>query len=115
MFRDNLDQVANEGRLITVRDRRIRLYEEGTGPTAVVIVTGAGDCADSWLPIRHHLARSYRIISYDRAAIGGAQDVAPATVDRYLTEPRARRWLARRGTSRGTGGREIPVQSALQA
>ena len=86
MFRDNLDQVANEGRLITVRDRRIRLYEEGTGPTAVVIVTGAGDCADSWLPIRHHLASSYRIISYDRAAIGEAQDVAPATVDRYLTE-----------------------------
>ena len=86
MFRDNLNQVANEGRLITVRDRRIRLYEEGTGPTAVVIVTGAGDCADSWLPIRHHLASSYCIISYDRAAIGGAQDVAPATVDRYLTE-----------------------------
>jgi len=28
---------------------------------------------------------------------------------------RAGRWPARRGTSRGTGGREIPVQSVLQA
>ena len=28
---------------------------------------------------------------------------------------RARRWPARRGTGRGTGGREIPVLSALQA
>ena len=80
MFRDNLDQVANEGRLITVRDRRIRLYEEGTGPTAVVIVTGAGDCADSWLPIRHHLASEAPPLTSEVAgSAGGSVQVGPSS------------------------------------
>ena len=82
----NLSQVANEGRLITAGDRRIRLYEQDGGPTAAVIAAGAGDCADSWVPIRHHLTSTYRVASYDRAAIGGSEQAAPATIDHYLTK-----------------------------
>jgi hypothetical protein len=44
------------------------------------------------------------------------QAFLPPSLDwRVNGASRARRWPARRGTSRGTGGREIPVQSALQA
>jgi pimeloyl-ACP methyl ester carboxylesterase len=83
---DNVSQFPHDGRLITAGGRRIRLYEEGSGSPAIVIVAGAGDCADSWVPIRHQLAAAYRVLSYDRAGIGGSQEDAPATVDRYLAE-----------------------------
>jgi pimeloyl-ACP methyl ester carboxylesterase len=83
---DNLSQVANEGRLTTAGNSYVRLYEEGAGTLWVVIVAGAGDCADSWVPIRHQLAHTYRVLSYDRAGIGGSEEAAPASVDRYLTE-----------------------------
>jgi pimeloyl-ACP methyl ester carboxylesterase len=86
LLRDNLGQAANEGRLIPAGDHHVRVYEEGAGPPVVVIIAGAGDCAASWVPIRHHLAADHRVISYDRGAIGGSDEAAPATVDRYLAE-----------------------------
>lgn len=79
-------QAANAGRLIAAAGREVGIYEEGAGPPVVVIVAGAGDCADSWLPVRHQLAASRQVASYDRAGIGASDNSAPATVDRYLTE-----------------------------
>lgn len=43
--------IINEGRLIPAGGHHVRLYEEGAGSPAVVIIAGAGDCADSWVPI----------------------------------------------------------------
>jgi pimeloyl-ACP methyl ester carboxylesterase len=60
--------------------------KEGAGWPVVVIITGAGDCADSWMPTRHRLVAVNRVVSYDRAAIGGSDQAAPATVERYLAE-----------------------------
>ena len=77
MLRDNLGQAVNEGRLIPAGDHHVRLYEEGAGPPVVVIIAGAGDCADSWVPIRHRLAADHRVVSYDRAAIGGSDRGRP--------------------------------------
>jgi pimeloyl-ACP methyl ester carboxylesterase len=79
-------QPADSGRLISAGDHRIRLYEEGTGPSVVVIVAGAGDCADSWVPIRRQLGASHRVASYDRAGIGGSDARAAANIKRYLAE-----------------------------
>ena len=71
------DQAIDEGRLICAGDHHVRIYEEGAGPQVVVIIAGAGDCADSWIPVRHHLAAARRVVSYDRAAIGGSDEAAP--------------------------------------
>jgi uncharacterized protein len=73
---DGPGQAANEGRLIPAGDHHVRLYEEGAGSSAVVIIAGAGDWADSWVPIRHRLAAAHCIISYDRAAIGAVVDTS---------------------------------------
>jgi pimeloyl-ACP methyl ester carboxylesterase len=86
VLRASLGQAVNAGRLIPAADHHVRLYEEGAGSPVVVIIAGAGDCADSWLPIRHHLAAANRVVSYDRAAIGGSDQAAPATAERYLAE-----------------------------
>lgn len=74
LLRASLGQDVNEGRLIPAGAHHVRLYEEGAGPPVVVIIAGAGDCADSWAPIRHRLAAANRVLSYDRAAIGGSDD-----------------------------------------
>ena len=66
MLRASLGQAVNEDRLIPAGDHHVRLYEEGAGSPVVVIIAGAGDCADSRLPIRHHLAAANRVVSYDR-------------------------------------------------
>ncbi len=79
-------QAANAGRLIAAAGRQVRVYEEGAGPPVVVIVAGPGDCADSWLPVRHQVAVCRRVVSYDRAGIGASDNSPPATVDRYLAE-----------------------------
>jgi pimeloyl-ACP methyl ester carboxylesterase len=52
----------------------------------LVIVPGAGDCAASWIPVATQVASFARVISYDRAGLGGSEDGPPATLDRYLTE-----------------------------
>jgi hypothetical protein len=94
LLRTSLGQAINEGRLIPAGDHHVRLYEEGAGLPVVVIIAGAGDCADSWVPIRHRLAAVHRVVSYDRAAIGGSDQAAPATAERYLAELDAVIWVS---------------------
>ena len=79
-------QLPERGRLIDAGGYRIRVYEAGTSGPCVVIVPGAGDCAASWIPVASQVARFARVISYDRAGLGGSEDGPPATLDRYLTE-----------------------------
>ena len=79
-------QLPERGRLIDAGGYRVRVYEMGTSGPCVVIVPGAGDCAASWMPVVNQVARFARVISYDRAGLGGSEDSLPATLDRYLTE-----------------------------
>ena len=64
----------------------VRVYEAGSSGRCVVIVPGAGDCAASWIPVANQVASFARVISYDRAGLGGSENGPPATLDRYLTE-----------------------------
>jgi pimeloyl-ACP methyl ester carboxylesterase len=82
----NSTHAVDPGRLIAIASRHLRLYEEGPESSVVVIISGAGDCADSWVPIRHQLAASRRVPSYDRAGLGGSEAGAPVNIERYLAE-----------------------------
>ncbi|MGY1638933.1 alpha/beta fold hydrolase [Geodermatophilus sp. SYSU D00742] len=65
----------------------------GTRPTpataAVVLVAGAGDCQASWTPVADRLAQHTRVISYDRAGLGGSRPGPAPTVQGYLDELQA--------------------------
>src|SRR5690349_19098439 len=79
-------QLPERGRLIDADGYEVRVYEAGSSGPCVVIVPGAGDCAASWIPVANQLASFARVISYDRAGLGGSENGPPATLDRYLTE-----------------------------
>ncbi len=76
----------------------------------MVIITGAGHCADSWVPIRRRLSVSHRVAGYDRAGIGGSDETAPATAVRYLAEPDA--VVDAVSPLRGVGYRRAAAQAA---
>jgi pimeloyl-ACP methyl ester carboxylesterase len=79
-------QLPERGRLMDVSGYRVRIYTTGASGPCVVVVPGAGDCAASWIPVAARTARFARVISYDRAGLGGSDDGPPATLDRYLAE-----------------------------
>ena len=80
--------LPSAGELVDVDGHRVRRYIEadGGGSGTVVLVHGAGDCADSWLPVRHRVASFARLVSYDRPGLGGSPGGPPADVERYLGE-----------------------------
>lgn len=58
------------------------------GAPTVVLLSGAGDCAASWLPVQQALAPEATVLAYDRAGLGdsASAEVPACTLDRYLTE-----------------------------
>jgi pimeloyl-ACP methyl ester carboxylesterase len=76
------------GELVDVDGHQVRRYREadGSGSATVVLIHGAGDCADSWLPVRHRLASFARLVSYDRPGLGGSPAGPRPDVERYLGE-----------------------------
>lgn len=67
----------------------MRVYEQGGGALTVVVAHGAGDCASSWAPVVQRITGFARVVTYDRAGLGGSQVGPPATLGRYLAELRA--------------------------
>jgi len=63
------------GRMIDMDGYRLHLTDDGTGGPTVVILHGAGDCSYSWIYMRRQIARTARVLSYDRAGMGAS----PAT------------------------------------
>jgi pimeloyl-ACP methyl ester carboxylesterase len=76
------------GELVDVGGHQVRRYQEGPGGgnAAVVLVHGAGDCADSWLPVRHRVAAFASLVCYDRPGLGGSPAGPPPDIERYLGE-----------------------------
>jgi len=77
---------TTRGTSVEILGTEVRVYEEGTGPDVVVVVTGAGDTFASWFPIQHVLGAHARVVGYDRPGVGASGPGAPPTTDRYLGE-----------------------------
>jgi pimeloyl-ACP methyl ester carboxylesterase len=78
--------LAVPGRLVDVGGYRLRLYKTASVGPSVVILPGAGDCADSWTFVRGEVGTFATVASYDRAGLGWSEDGPPPTLDRCLTE-----------------------------
>lgn len=59
-----------QGETAVVDGRRINYVVAGQGPVTVVLEAGLGDNLASWEGLHQRLARSVRVIAYDRAGIG---------------------------------------------
>jgi pimeloyl-ACP methyl ester carboxylesterase len=59
----------------TIRGRRVRYVEMGTGP-AVVLIHGQGGCWQWWLRVIPTVARHTRIIAMDLAGFGESEPIA---------------------------------------
>jgi pimeloyl-ACP methyl ester carboxylesterase len=73
---------------VDVGTHRVRVYQHGEGQPSVALVHGAGDCAASWTYVQGQVAPFSRVLSYDRAGIGGSEPGPPPTLERCLDELR---------------------------
>ena len=76
------------GRLVDVGGHRLHIHESGrgNGPT-IVLEAGLMSTVLSWSSIEHELARSFCVVSYDRAGLGWSDlGPMPRTADRMVTE-----------------------------
>jgi pimeloyl-ACP methyl ester carboxylesterase len=76
------------GRLVDVGSHRLHILElgSGDGPT-VVLEAGLMSTVLTWSSIERELARSFRVVSYDRAGLGWSDlGPMPRTADRIVTE-----------------------------
>lgn len=67
----------------SVAGRRVEVFDTGTsqpGDPVVVILTGAGDTARSWLPVQAMLSAEVRVISYERSGVGTSDPGSPRTL-----------------------------------
>jgi pimeloyl-ACP methyl ester carboxylesterase len=74
---------------VDVGGRRVEVFDAGSSPVGtavVVLLTGAGDTARSWLPLQTVLARTVRVISYERSGIGESSPGSPRTIDGLVAE-----------------------------
>lgn len=78
--------LPERGRLIDAGGYGLRIYQTGTSGPSVVLVPGAGDCAASWIPVTAKIAAFARVVSYDRAGLGGSENGPPPALDRYAAE-----------------------------
>lgn len=73
---------------VRLRDgRRISYSVTGTSGPLIVLECGLGAPAASWVTVRRLLARDFRVLSYDRAGLGGSdRDPAPRTLRRITDD-----------------------------
>jgi len=76
------------GQLVDVGGHRLHIHQSGSGngPT-IVLEAGLMSTVLSWSGIEHELARSFRVVSYDRAGLGWSDlGPMPRTADRIVSE-----------------------------
>jgi pimeloyl-ACP methyl ester carboxylesterase len=75
------------GRLVDIGGLRLHLFEQGQGSPTIVLEAGLMSTVLSWSGLQAELAKSYRVVSYDRAGLGWS-DVGPMprTSDRIVEE-----------------------------
>lgn len=60
------------GRLVEVGGSRLHVTDQGTGGPTVVVIHGVGDNSYSWIHICNEIARTNRVIRYDRPGMGAS-------------------------------------------
>lgn len=75
------------GRLIDIGTHRLHIFEQGSGGPTVVLEAGLMSTVLSWDNLQRELARSYRVVSYDRAGLGWSDlGPMPRTSERIVEE-----------------------------
>jgi pimeloyl-ACP methyl ester carboxylesterase len=75
------------GRLIDLGTHRLHLLEAGHGSPTIVLEAGLMSTMLSWSEIQRTLAKSYRVVSYDRAGLGWSDSgPMPRTAERMVEE-----------------------------
>jgi pimeloyl-ACP methyl ester carboxylesterase len=75
------------GRLIDLGTHRLHILESGCGGPSVVLEAGLMSTVLSWSVLQNELARSYRVVSYDKAGLGWSDEgPVPRTADRIVDE-----------------------------
>jgi pimeloyl-ACP methyl ester carboxylesterase len=75
------------GKFVDLGTHRLHLLEEGRGSPTIILEAGLMSTNLSWTDIRHKLAESYRVVTYDRAGLGWS-DIGPMprTAERIVDE-----------------------------
>jgi pimeloyl-ACP methyl ester carboxylesterase len=75
------------GKLVDLDTHRLHIVEAGSGGATIVLEAGLMSTVLSWSAIQNDLARSYRVVSYDRAGLGWSElGPMPRTADRIVDE-----------------------------
>ena len=75
------------GRLVDLGSHRLHVLESGCGSPTIVMEAGLMSTVLSWSDLQRELARSYRVVSYDRAGLGWSDlGPMPRTADRVVDE-----------------------------
>jgi len=73
------------GRLVDLGSHRLHAFESGRGTATIVLEAGLMSTVLSWNDLQRELARSYRVVSYDRAGLGWSDlGPMPRTADRIV-------------------------------
>jgi pimeloyl-ACP methyl ester carboxylesterase len=75
------------GSLVDLGNHRLHVFESGCGSPTIVLEAGLMSTVLSWNDLQRELARSYRVVSYDRAGLGWSDlGPMPRTADRIVDE-----------------------------
>jgi len=75
------------GRLVDVSTHRLHLLESGEGTPTIVLEAGLMSTILSWTELQKELAKSHRVVSYDRAGLGWSDlGPMPRTAQRIVDE-----------------------------
>jgi pimeloyl-ACP methyl ester carboxylesterase len=75
------------GKMVDLRSHRLHLLELGRGSPTILLESGLMSTVLSWHDLQRELARSYRVVSYDRAGLGWSDlGPMPRTADRIVDE-----------------------------
>jgi pimeloyl-ACP methyl ester carboxylesterase len=78
------------GRMVDLGSHRLHVLESGSGPRTIVMEAGLMSTVLSWSELQQQLAKSYRVVCYDRAGLGWSElGPMPRTADQIVDELRA--------------------------
>ncbi|HEY2458901.1 MAG TPA: alpha/beta hydrolase [Candidatus Acidoferrum sp.] len=85
--RRNIQKFPPPGRLVDLGTHRLHILESGQGSLTILLEAGLMSTVLSWTDLQRQLARSFRVVSYDRSGLGWSDlGPMPRTADRIVEE-----------------------------